>query len=573
MYKEFESFVKLKHPNFVFRKRQKEVIEDIIRSYEKNQNGVYLLDAPTGSGKSIIAMLFAQFMASKDKNGYILTSDLSLHDQYARDFDSLKLNHWGLIKGVDNYECSLNLQKFSIGECKNKGLSYQEAAKLNCYKNCGYFQAREKAIESNVALLTYSYALIQRNYVEDKMQNGSPFEQRDFVVCDEAHKVVDIVQGHFSPRISRNTHEVLVKLQANLNGIGFTDALINIEKLKELVEAILLEENKDVLLSYLKRVMAIIGKALSYRDNVSKRAKELFGEHQVPKEWQNTFKGFDHCKDVHCKIEDYIEIIEKSGLDYMIKNPISPDEVVFNCLDEHYLMKKHFFSKFGFVLMMTATMGSKKDFEKGLGIKNAFYHKMESTFDYSKSPIHYYPSRRMSMKDMPNNFDWLVKKVSDILEFHPNESGVIHSGSYELANRIYQKLDRQKKHRVMLYKGTEEKTTALNSFVEKPGHLIMGPSLLEGLNLDGEKSRLQIFVKVPYPNIGDRYVSAKMKYSREWYTWKACTSILQGIGRSVRSENDWAVTYFLDGCLTDLLMGSSDNFPEEFVSRIKICET
>lgn len=570
MYTEFEAFVKLKHPDFKFRKGQKEVIEDIIKAYEKQPKGVYLLDAPTGSGKSIIAMLFAQFLASKEKKGYILTSDISLHEQYAKDFDRLNLNHWGLIKGVDNYECSLNLQKFSIGECKNKGLSYQDAAKLNCYKTCGYFQAREKALGANVALLTYSYALIQRNYVEDKMPNGSPFEQRDFVVCDEAHKVLEIVQSHFSPRISRNTHEILVKLQSNLNSIGFNEALINIEKLKELVEAILLDENKDSLLSYLKRVMAIIGKALSYRDEVTKRAKELFGERPVPKEWQNTFKGFDHCKDVHCKIEDYIEIIEKSGLDYMIKNPTSEDEVVFNCLDEHYLMKKHFFSRFGFVLMMTATMGSKKDFESSLGIKNSKYHKMESTFDYSKSPIYYYPNRRMSMKDMPNNFEWLVKKVSDILDVYPNESGVIHSGSYELANRIYQRLDRKRKSRVMLYKGTEEKTAALSNFIDKPGHVIMGPSLLEGLNLDGDKSRLQIFVKVPYPNLGDKYVSAKMKYSREWYTWKTCTSILQGIGRSIRNEEDWAVTYFLDGCLTDLLMGSSDNFPEEFISRIDI---
>jgi Rad3-related DNA helicase len=402
------------------------------------------------------------------------------------------------------------------------------------------------------------------------MPNGSPFEQRDFVVCDEGHKVLEIVQSHFSPRISRNTHEVLVRLQANLNEIGFTDALINIDKLKELVEQILKEENKDSLLSYLKRVMAIIGKALSYRETVSKRAKELFGEHPVPKEWQNTFKGFDHCKDVHCKIEDYIEIVEKSGLDYMIKNPTSEDEVVFNCLDEHYLMKKHFFSRFGFVLMMTATMGSKKDFEKNLGIKKSFYHKIESTFDYSRSPINYYPSRRMSMKDMPNNFEWLVKKVNDILDAYPTESGIIHSGSYDLANKIYNRLNHKKKHRVMLYKGTGEKMDKLTEFMDKPGHVIMGPSLLEGLNLDGEKSRLQIFVKVPYPNLGDKYVSAKMKYSREWYVWKTCTAILQGIGRSVRSEEDWAVTYFLDGCLTDLLMGSEDNFPEEFINRINI---
>jgi hypothetical protein len=101
-------------------------------------------------------------MSSRSKTGYILTSDISLHEQYTRDFNRYNLSTWGQIKGVDNYNCTLNSEKFSIGECKNKGLNYQQAEKLNCYGACGYFQSRKRAIVSPVSLLTYSYALIQR---------------------------------------------------------------------------------------------------------------------------------------------------------------------------------------------------------------------------------------------------------------------------------------------------------------------------------------------------------------------------------------------------------------------------
>jgi len=570
-YREFDSFIKLKFPGFKYRKGQRDTIEDIIKSYNLNKNGVYLLDAPTGSGKSLIGILFSAFMASRGKKGYILTSDISLHDQYTRDFSKYGLISWGQIKGVDNYSCTLNNEKFSIGECKNKGLNYQESEKLNCYNACGYFQSRKKAIDADVSLLTYSYGLIQRNFVEDKSQNGSAFEQRDFVVCDEAHKVVELVQSHFSPKLSKKTAENVLKLTLGLADIGFPNVLIPVDQLRETMNDIVHEEDKNVLLKHLKRTMVILGKAQSYRDEVQKDAKDRFGSENVPSNWKAVFKNFDYVKDVLCKVEDYIEIIEKSGLHFMIK-AMKDDEATFNCLDERYLMEKHFLNRFGFKLLMTATMGSKTEFENSIGAKKAFYRKMESTFDFSRSPIYYYPKRRMGMKDIEKNMPWLVKTVSDIMDAHPTESGVIHSGSYDLGNKLLYRLSKAKQKRIHVYKGTEEKMDSLKKFIDTPGNILIGPSLLEGLDLKDDKSRLQIFLKVPYPNLGDKYVSEKMKYSKGWYSWKTCTSILQGIGRSVRSEEDWAITYFLDGCLTDLITRSADNFPDEFLERIIIKE-
>jgi Rad3-related DNA helicase len=102
--------------------------------------------------------------------------------------------------------------------------------------------------------------------------------------------------------------------------------------------------------------------------------------------------------------------------------------------------------------------------------------------------------------------------------------------------------------------------------------VLMGPSILEGLDLASDKSRLQIFLKVPFPSLGDKFVSAKMNFQPDWYSWKTTCSILQGVGRSVRSKDDWCVTYFLDGCLTDLLRRSRKNFPSEFLRRIRIKE-
>ena len=162
---QFDSFIQSKHPLFGFRPQQREVILDMIRAYDEDPNGVFLLDAPTGSGKSVIAMMFSDFMNHRGQRGYVLASDLSLHEQYVKDFRQLQNWNWGNIKGIDNYECDVNGEKFSVGHCATRGMSYEQAEKLECFKKCGYLQARKKAIRAPLSLLTYPYALIQRNYV------------------------------------------------------------------------------------------------------------------------------------------------------------------------------------------------------------------------------------------------------------------------------------------------------------------------------------------------------------------------------------------------------------------------
>ena len=60
-----------------------------------------------------------------------------------------------------------------------------------------------------------------------------------------------------------------------------------------------------------------------------------------------------------------------------------------------------------------------------------------------------------------------------------------------------------------------------------------------------------------------------MEHDRSWYSNKTALSILQGVGRSVRSKDDWAVTYVLDGCFDGLLRQAGGMFGNDFMSRIR----
>ena len=569
---EFEQFVLGKHPNFKFRPQQKEAVLAIIEAYDSDPNGIFLLDCPTGGGKSIIAMLFADFISFKGNRGYILASDLALHEQYVKDFRNMQLWNWGNIKGVDNYECSVNGERFSIGDCKSKGLSYDAAEALPCFKHCGYLTARKKSIKSPVTLLTYPYALIQRNYVDNPTPGKTkapPFPKRDFVICDESHKLLDIVQSHFSPSVSTDILKKVEKLMESLTDFGFKIPSINTDLLKKSIENIYSEEENSILLKNLQQITKILGELTKSTSDIREYAGKEFEEGSVPKEWLAIFNLTDWLKDTHCKLEDYCEIIEKTGLEKMVKNP-GENSIVFNCIDEYYLLHRHFFNKFGFKVLMTATMGNTKEFMHNHGIKNASYFKIDSNFNWAKSPIIFYPGKKLSARFVNDNLEWAATTVTNILKLHAGESGIIHTGSYELGQKLWKALPKESKKRVLLYKGSEEKEKVLRKMKKTKGFAIMGPSLLEGLNLVDDLSRFQIFLKVPYPHLGDKFVAAKLKYSQAWYSWKTAICVLQGVGRSIRTPEDWAVTYLIDGCFADLFKSAGSQFPPEFRSRVKV---
>jgi len=569
---QFDSFVQSKHPLFGFRPQQREVILDMIRAYDEDPNGVFLLDAPTGSGKSIIAMLFSDFMNHRGQRGYVLASDLSLHEQYVKDFRRLQNWNWGNIKGIDNYECDVNGEKFSVGHCASRGMSYEQAEKLECFAKCGYLQARKKAIRSPLALLTYPYALIQRNYVEQQQQGtgrGVPFPQRDFVICDEAHKLLDIVQNHFSPIITDDIQNKVQKILDLMIENSLPAPKIDLLKFDKLVKSIFSDENEVSLLGNLTKLVDQLALIVKANERTREVVAEEFGENDLPADLKQLFRLTDWCKDCHCKFEDYVSILNKVGVQKMIKNP-ADKHIVFNCIDEYYLLQRHFYNKFGFKVLMTATMGSPKDFMRNHGLKTAKYFKMDSHFAWEKSPIIFYPGKKLSARYLEENIEWAIEKTVELLNSHQDQRGIIHTGSYELGERVWSKLPREIRKRVLTYRGSEEKDKIIKKHKKNPGAVLMGPSLLEGLNLADDDSRFQIFLKVPYPHLGDRYVKAKLEDSQKWYNWKTSISVLQGAGRSIRTPEDWAVTYLLDGNFADLLKAAGDQFPPEFKSRLVV---
>ena len=552
--------------DFEFRKGQREIITKICETYLEDPESTLVIDAPTGAGKSLIAMWSAHILKELGNRGYMVTSDLSLQDQYESDFYNYGLR-WPSIKGVDNYECSVNGLPFSLGDCKLKGMGYDQAEKLPCYNSCEYLQNRRRAIDQPIALLNYSFWLIQRNYVEAKMLQDDrvvPFEQRDFVFFDEAHRIDDIVQSHFSPRIEPGLVERMMTLNRFASKQGFQEASYTKNKIQSLVNHMMVGGKNDVFtaMSEFERILHGFGKV---RQVANKMAKKRYGTAGVPKDWQTAFGHFDRLKDVHCKVEDYLSLIKEVGIDKMVLDQ-NEHEAKFMCVEESLMINKYLHEKANFKVFMSATIGDPRAFVKIMGIKNAKFIRMDNAFNYDKSPVVFVNRHKLSFREREESLPKVVEIMDQIISKHKGQRGIIHCGSYEFMNYIQSK----SKHtfRLMNYENSKQKAEVLELFKKKEDAVLMGPSLLEGLDLKDDTSRFQIFFKVPYPSLGDPLIKAKMQTSNEWYDWKTGISIMQGVGRSVRSKDDWAVTYVLDACFRSLI-NKPGFFPPSFMERIK----
>jgi|TARA_B100000767_G_C19778273_1_gene544114 Rad3-related DNA helicase len=551
---------------FEFRKNQREIITKICEAYKKDPDSTVVIDAPTGSGKSLIAMWSSHVMKEMGKRGYLVTSDLTLQDQYESDFMRLKLN-WPSIRGVDNYECSVNGLPFSLGDCKLKGMGYEAAKELSCYSSCEYLQNRSRAIDQPIALLNYAFWLIQRNYVDAKMKLDDrpvPFEKRDFVFFDEAHKIDEIVQGHFSPRVDPSLVDKILEATRFSNKQGFGSSAYTRGKLTSLIND-LMKGDKSTVFEALQEFDSILKVYGKIRNEGNKAAKLRYKSQTLPRDWQKAFGIFDRLKDTHCKINDYVALIKSVGVDKMVLDQ-REEESTFKCVEEALMINKYLHEKSGFKVFMSATIGDPRSFVKIMGIKNAQFIRLDNVFNYDKSPVVFINRHKLTYREKVKSLPHVVAILDQIIDKHKGQRGIVHTGSYEFTNYIKQNT----KHpfRIMDYENSKEKAGMIELFKKKENAVLMGPSLLEGLDLKDDISRFQIFFKVPYPNLNEPLIKAKLNKSNEWYDWKTGISVMQGVGRSVRSESDWAITYILDASFKNLI-NKKGFFPPSFLERLK----
>jgi len=195
-------------------------------------------------------------------------------------------------------------------------------------------------------------------------------------------------------------------------------------------------------------------------------------------------------------------------------------------------------------IMMSATILDPVIFmrEKGLDHIPYTYIELPNVIAAERRPIFYYPTTKVGHKD--TNYKKLVNRIDDILDFHKDQKGIIHTSNFVLAERITY-LSRNK-GRLMVQDKETDRIALIDSFMnDTENSVLVSPSITTGVDLPDEMARFAIFAKIPFPNMTNKRVREKMKTSN-WYEWTTICEIVQGSGRTIRHKDDFGITYILD---------------------------
>ncbi len=504
------------------RPSQEEAINKILDSFESGIKH-FVLEAGTGVGKSAIGITVSRYVSrhiqkstETTPGSYVLTTQKILQEQYVRDHGGSSGNLRS-IKSSSNYKCRYHKVQ-SCGESlrllqgAKKGSAFWNA----CISNCVYKKAKKDFIAAQQGVTNFSYFLAETQY-------AGKLEPRQLLIVDEAHNAPD----ELSKFIEVNVTEQFCKSFLGIDLIHKTTPLQTIKWIQEV---------------YMPRLEV---KVLHFEKNLE--AFTNLKQKIESGEFASLAKKYEILDKHACKMRRFIKIWNADN--WVMDEQFSPErnarKIQFKPIDvsTHAGEMLH---KFGeYCLFMSATILDSSAFTKLLGIEESAYNscKIISPFPLENRPIVYSPIGKMSAAHIDSSMPKLVKAIKLILEAHPKEKGIIHTNSYKIANYIKRNL---RTSRLLIHNSdTRDQVLKKHESSSKPTVLI-SPSMTEGVDLQGDLSRFQIVCKVPFPYLGDKLIRKKMNKWSWWYDLQTAKTVIQAVGRSVRSDTDSAVTYILD---------------------------
>jgi Rad3-related DNA helicase len=511
------------------------------RVYEEFKNYKYvILQAPTGIGKSPIAYTLASYMnlhpfnKQTNSGAYILTSMKGLQDQYVNDFNPLDLNTFNTVKGKNNYRCCKDgTLTCETGGCTRLGKMTKE------YKDCPYIQARETAYASDMTVLNYSYFF-------NMAREASIQDRKQLLVLDECHNVEDqllkfasvcIVRKEFK-ELNLNFPQVPSLKATNAEMITWltTSLLANVNHMSACVQSDLVGLCEgDVEFGHLRR-------------------QDVFLTNLIEK---------INCLSAQ-KVKGVTVVVDRDGNNSISFKPLKADiyanDYLFNNADK--------------VLMMSATVLNYKLFCKNLGLdpKDVKFLSTQSEFKLERRPILDISKCNLSKKTMDVNKYIVADQVKELLETHKHERGVIHSQSYELAEFLVEELGDPRLY-IPVGANRDQNIRDFLSDPLIPNGVIVSPSIKEGFDFKDDNARFCILLKAPFANLSDSFVKKRFNEDPEWYLMEALRDVIQSTGRVVRNDEDYAITYLLDGNIKRLVMENRKYVPKYWLDSIKLPDT
>lgn len=556
------------------RDRQRTVLLEIESALKSGYRTIFL-EAPTGFGKTPVAIALARYLGSS----HICTATKDLQAQYRRDFpfvfevkgrgnfpcvvkEDMGLDEsceYGPCVQDDSYDCAFKTRLLDykvVGEGTPGELvqldplaereyvkNLQKKSKLVelQWRPCHYFHQRWIGAKASHAVYNYRY------FLSDIFYTGTT-PRRKLLVLDEAHQIESEVGDFRSFTVHKSALRFLPRVQ-------MPDGK-NVEEIDTWID--FCSNLHDKLLKFIEQATDAIERG---------RIAEPYTE-------RNLIDAIAREKNLASVLHDM-----RSSKKNWIVSSVQRDLHHSNELVRATMTPLETSGYFGEILdkgtisfFMSATILSKEYLCKVAGLKPdqvKFVRVGESDFPVKNRPIHMMNVAWLNARSMEESMPKIVKAVDSILTMHKNDKGIIHTTSYSQLQRIRDGVSPENRSRLIETGSALGREEVLEKHRQsKRPTVLISPSMHQGVDLKDDLSRFQIIVKVPYPDLTDKKVSKMKERDPRWYTWYTVLRLVQSYGRSVRSKDDHAKTYILDESVSFLLKSAQDMVPRWFSEAI-----
>jgi ATP-dependent DNA helicase DinG len=522
------------------RNQQNLAINSILNNFN-NDKKYFILEAGTGVGKSAIGLTAAQYVINNklpfegyESGVYFVTTQKLLQEQYIKDFSKFGM---ASIKSSVNYQCNFKKHiSCSDGQNEIRTMDSSSTQWKTCTFNCNYKIKKQEFIDSKLSITNFSYLLTVANY-------GNKIKPRQLLIIDEAHNI----ETELSKFIEINVSE---KFSKDVLHLDFP-TIETQNKAYKWIE----ESYWPKLKSYLNHMNETLEKFHKVKENLE--------------QFLSLSKQINLLETHYQKIEQFIKLYDQEN--WVFENLSSEKKGYkkfnFKPIDVSEYAKQYLFRLGYQVLFMSATILDSEKFSNSLGISTEECGNISipSPFPIENKPIIYAPIGKMSTQNIDSTLNNLISAIESILQEHKNEKGIIHTHSYKISNYIKDNL----KSKRLLFSTSDNKNQIIERHLKsKTATVLVSPSMTEGVDLEGEASNFQIICKVPFPYLGDKLVKKRMNKWKWWYSFQTAKTVIQSVGRSIRSQEDKAVTYILDQNWEYFYNRNKSVFPEDFKKSI-----
>lgn len=499
-------------------------------------------------------------------SSFTVTASKHLQDQYIKDIPFLKP-----VKGKQNFPCLKMMESEKVDNTRkamrwgltcDKGICQErtnkngkEVVEVCKFKptikkvedhtqeseSCHYYLQKYDALVSKHSLWNY-HAFFQIMKFNKKLFGD--YLDRKVSIFDEAHKIEDQIMQFIGFDI----------FSGQVEECGLSVAKYDFTDLDSMIQLI-----DDIAYSYAKKI-----KDIKESDSYQKEP-----DYESVARLERRYDRVAQAK---------IDILTNKN-NFVVNDPVQDLNGNFRTISVKPIDVSTFAHSFfttEYQIFMSATI-DKFSFCENMGLQQddvAFIDTPKSPFPIEHRRIDLLNIKRLSYGSTEDDELEVIKAIDRIMDKHHNERGLILTSSVPRCQKILRYISPKNTRRIRIChsynKDGKTQDEIISEHSSDPTGVLLSSSLWEGVDLKDDLSRFQIIAKVPYPNYKEKRTKAKMDKFPLWYTSQTLTKLLQGFGRSIRSEDDWAKTYVLDTAVNNVFFKAQKMIPRAYYDVLGI---